>query len=60
MINAILYFKSSSLLDRIKDEIDGLKPEGKERSDEKTNTMKYLALTLPPSHNEGKHKYSHL
>ncbi|XP_033735504.1 reticulocyte binding protein 2 homolog b-like [Pecten maximus] len=39
---------------RIKDELSGLKSDGSnERKEEKLNTSKYLALTLPPSHNEG-------
>ncbi|OWF53389.1 uncharacterized protein LOC110446454 [Mizuhopecten yessoensis] len=39
---------------RIKDELSGLKSEGSnERKEEKMNTSKYLALTLPLSHNEG-------
>ncbi|XP_060070589.1 fibrous sheath-interacting protein 1-like [Ylistrum balloti] len=39
---------------RIKDELTDLKSEGSnERKEEKMNTSKYLALTLPPSHNEG-------
>ena len=40
---------------RIKAEIEGLKSESKEdvRRDEKSNTEKYLALVLPPRHNEG-------
>ncbi|XP_069118398.1 kinectin-like isoform X2 [Argopecten irradians] len=39
---------------RIKNELADLKSDGaNERKEEKMNTSKYLALTLPPSHNEG-------
>lgn len=39
---------------RIKEEIEGMKTEGKEENrEEKNNTDKYLALTLPARHNEG-------
>ncbi|KAK6183572.1 hypothetical protein SNE40_011027 [Patella caerulea] len=38
---------------RMRDEIAGLKTVGREHRESKTNTDKYLALTLPPSHNEG-------
>nr|XP_022328864.1 fibrous sheath-interacting protein 1-like [Crassostrea virginica] len=39
---------------RIKEEIAAMKTDGKgENREEKNNTEKYLALTLPPRHNEG-------
>uniref|UniRef100_K1Q6G6 Fibrous sheath-interacting protein 1 n=1 Tax=Magallana gigas TaxID=29159 RepID=K1Q6G6_MAGGI len=38
---------------RIKEEIEGMKTDGKEENrEEKNNTDKYLALTLPARHNE--------
>ncbi|XP_046577320.1 LOW QUALITY PROTEIN: fibrous sheath-interacting protein 1-like [Haliotis rubra] len=38
---------------RIRDEIQNLKPEGREHKEVKVNTEKFVALALPPSHNEG-------
>lgn len=43
------------LLFRIKEEIEAMKSERNgEYREEKNNTDKYLALTLPPRHNEGR------
>ncbi|XP_071081004.1 fibrous sheath-interacting protein 1-like [Haliotis cracherodii] len=38
---------------RIREEIQNLKPEGREHKDVKVNTERFVALALPPSHNEG-------
>lgn len=52
--NKFEVFVFSSLW-RIKEEIAAMKTDGKgENREEKNNTEKYLALTLPPRHNEGK------
>ena len=43
------------LCDRLREELEELREEGtKERRDEAINTRKFLALTLPPKHSEGK------
>jgi len=40
---------------RLKAELENIKPEGREEIKEvQVNTSKFLALTLPPSHNAGK------
>ncbi|XP_048259290.1 fibrous sheath-interacting protein 1-like isoform X2 [Haliotis rufescens] len=38
---------------RIREEIQNLKPEGREHKDVKVNTERFVALALPSSHNEG-------
>ena len=40
---------------RLKEELENIKPEGREELKEvKNNTDKFLSLALPPSHNIGK------
>ena len=42
-------------VDRLKKELEEIKPEGRDEIREaKVNTSKFLALTLPTSHNSGK------
>ena len=48
-IHFILYVYNS----RLREELAIIKPQGEERRDVKANTEKFLALALPPSHDEG-------